>query len=136
VAMPHSSAVWMVHSRTSMEGVKGRLTLDERAVVFVPEGGRASETVLPLGSINRVRRARGTPVLEVAVELPNAPSMIGFYFIEPPPLAQTGAGLKVVDKFLTKRRAVIKLRVGGTTKRDEVDRWVQAIRGSQAVAGA
>ena len=119
-----------------MEGEKGKLTLDERAVVFVPEGGRASETVLPLGSINRVRRARGTPVLEVAVELPNAPSMIGFYFIEPPPLAHTGAGLKVVDKFLTKRRAVIKLRVGGTTKRVEVDRWVQAIRSSQAVAGA
>jgi len=118
-----------------MEGVKGKLTLDERAVVFVPEGGRASETVLPLGSINRVRRARGTPVLEVAVELPNAPSMIDFYFIEPPPLAQAGAGLKVVDKFLTKRKAVIKLRVGGTTKRVEVDRWVQAIKSSQAVAG-
>ena len=119
-----------------MEGVKGKLTIDEQAVVFVPEGGRASETVLPLGSIDRVRRARGTPVLELAVDLPNAPSMIGFYFIQPPPLAQPGAGLKVVDKFLTKRRAVIKLRVGSTTKRDEVDRWVRAIRNSQTETSA
>jgi hypothetical protein len=130
--MPQSSIVWMVHARTSIEGVRGTLSLDGPSLVFVPDGGRAAETILPLGSINRVRRARGTPVLEVAVDLPNAPPIIGFYFIEPPPLAQPGAGLRIFEHFLAKRRAVIKLQVGNTTKRDEVDRWVQSIRTTKA----
>jgi hypothetical protein len=122
----------MVHGRTTLAGVKGTLSLDDRALVFVPEGGRAAETVLPVGSIVRAHRARGTPVLEVAIDVPDAPSVIGFYFVQPPPLAQAGSGLRVLDRFLLKRRAVIKLKVAGTAKRDEVDLWVLAIRAAQA----
>jgi hypothetical protein len=132
--MPNSTTVWMVHGRTSIEGVKGMLNLEDRAIVFVPEGGRSAETVLPVASISRVSRARGTPVLEVAINLPNAPSVIGFYFVQPPPLAHPGGGLKVLDKLVAKRQAVIKLRVGSATKRDEVDLWVSAIRKEQAQA--
>jgi hypothetical protein len=124
----------MVHSRTEMAGVKGTLSLDGGALVFVPAGGKASETVLPLRSIVRVHRAKGAPVLEVSVELPNAPSVIGFYFVQPPPLAEAGSGLKVMDRFVTRRRAVIKLKVGSSAKRDEVDLWVLAIRSAQAEA--
>lgn len=124
--------MWMVHKRTELAGVKGTLTLDERALVFVPEGGRAAETVLPVGSIVRAHRARGTPVLEVALDLPNAPSVIGFYFVQPPPLVERGSGFKVLDRFVTKRRAVIRLKVGSSTKREEVDLWVGAIRSAQA----
>lgn len=134
--MPQPTTVWMVHGRTSLAGVKGTLSVDDRAVIFVPEGGRAAETVLPVASISRVGRARGTPVLEVGVDLPNAPPVIGFYFVQPPPLPGSGAGIRVLDKFLAKRQAVIKLRVGGATKRDEVDRWVSAIRRAQAESGA
>jgi hypothetical protein len=132
--MAQTSTVWMVHGRTQMAGVKGTLSLDGGALVFVPEGGRASETVLPVSSITRVHRARGTPVLEVSVDLPNAPEVIGFYFVQPPPLAETGSGLRVVDRFVTKRQAVIKLKVGSSAKRDEVDLWVLAIRSAQAEA--
>jgi len=103
-----------------MAGVKGTLTLEEGALVFVPEGGRSTEAVLPVRSIARAHRARGTPVLEVRIDLPNAPSVIGFYFVQPPPLAQPGPGLRLRDR-LTKRRAVIKLGVGSTTKRDEIE---------------
>ena len=110
------------------------LNLQDRAVVFVPEGGRSSDTVLPVASIGKVGRARGTPVLEVATDLPNAPSVIGFYFVQPPPLAQTAGGLNVLDKFLAKRQAVIKLRVASATKRDEVDLWVSAIKMAQTKA--
>ena len=130
--MPQTSTVWMVHRRTSLAGVKGTLTLDDRALVFVPEGGRAGETVLPVASIVRAHRARGTPVLEVRIDVPNAPSVIGFYFVQPPPLAQSGSGVKVLDRFLTKRRAVIKLKVASSAKRDEVDLWVLAIRSARA----
>jgi hypothetical protein len=133
--MVQPSTVWMVHGRTSMAGVKGTLSLEDRALVFLPEGGRSAETVLPVTAINRVRRARGTPVLEVGVDLPSAPAVIGFYFVEPPPLAQPAAGRRVLDRFLARRRAVIKLRVGSATKRDAVDLWVLAIRSAQAEAG-
>lgn len=133
--MPHSSTVWMVHGRTPLAGVKGTLSLEGQAVVFVPEGGRAAETVLPVASISRVGRARGTPVLEVGVDMPDAPSVIGFYFVKPPPLPGPGAGLRVLDKFLAKRQAVIKLRVGSATKRDEVDLWVASIRKEQEEPG-
>jgi hypothetical protein len=121
----------MVHSRTEMTGVKGTLRLDDKTLVFEPEGGRSSETVLPVSSIVRVHRSLGSPVLEVSVDLPNAPSVIGFYFVQPPPLAQAGSALRVIDKFVTKRRAVIKLKVASSTKRDEVERWVMAIRSAQ-----
>jgi hypothetical protein len=121
----------MVHSRTEMTGVKGTLRLDDKTLVFEPEGGRASETVLPVSSIVRVHRSLGSPVLEVSVDLPNAPSVIGFYFVQPPPLAQAGSALRVIYKFVTKRRAVIKLKVASSTKRDEVERWVMAIRSAQ-----
>jgi hypothetical protein len=132
--MPQSTTVWMVHGRTPLDGVKGMLSLQDRAIVFVPEGGRSSDTVLPVASIGKVGRARGTPVLEVATDLPNAPSVIGFYFVQPPPLAEPAGGLKVLDKFLAKRQAVIKLRVGSATKRDEVDLWVSAIKMAQTQA--
>jgi hypothetical protein len=117
-----------------MTGVKGTLRLDDRALVFEPTGGRASETVLPMSSILRVHRPPGTPVLEVSVDLPNAPSVIGFYFVEPPPLAQAGSALRLIDKFVAKRRAVIKLKVASSTKRDEVDRWVMAIKSAKTEA--
>jgi hypothetical protein len=134
--MGQTSTVWMVHGRTRLAGVRGTLSLRDRALLFVPDGGRASETVLPVSSIVRAHRARGTPVLEVSVDLPNAPSVIGFYFVEPPALAQPGSGLKVVEKFMAKRQAVIKLKVGNTAKRDEVERWVRAIQSAQAEAKA
>jgi hypothetical protein len=134
--MGQTSTVWMVHGRTRLAGVRGTLSLRDRALLFVPDGGRASETVLPVSLIVRAHRARGTPVLEVSVDLPNAPSVIGFYFVEPPALAQPGSGLKVVEKFMAKRQAVIKLKVGNTAKRDEVERWVRAIQSAQAEAKA
>jgi hypothetical protein len=130
ISMPKPITVWMVHQRTALAGVKGTISLDDRTLLFVPEGGRAAETVLPVRSIVRAHRARGTPVLEVVVDLPDAPSVIGFYFVEPPALADHGAG-KVLDRFMTKRRAVIRLKVGSTAKREQVDRWVSAIKGAK-----
>lgn len=122
----------MVHGRTPLAGVKGTLSLADRALVFVPEGGRGAETVLPVSSIVRARRARGTPVLEVSIDLPDAPSPIGFYFVQPPPLAQSGSRARMLERYLTRRRAVITLQVASTTKREEVDFWVRAIRSAQA----
>jgi hypothetical protein len=131
MSMPQPITVWMVHQRTALAGVKGTMSLDDRTLLFVPEGGRAAETVLPVRSIVRAHRARGTPVLEVVVDLPDAPSVIGFYFVQPPALAERGAGVNILDRFMTKRRAVIKLKVGSTAKRDQVDRWVSAIKSAK-----
>lgn len=133
--MPKPGNVWMVHARTPMAGVKGSLLLQDRTLVFVPEGGRAAETSVPLESITAVRRPRGTPVLEIQIDLRGAPSVIGFYFVEPPPLAQSGSGTRVLDKFLAKRRAVIRLKVGGAAKREEVDHWVVEMRNALTEKG-
>jgi hypothetical protein len=130
--MARRSTVWMVHSRTSLEGVKGTLSLEDRALIFTPEGGRSAETVLPLASITRTHRPRASPVLEVAVDLPNAPPLIGFYFIEPPPLARGGSAIRFLERVLTKRKAVLAIQMGNAVKHEEVDRWVKAIQDAQS----
>jgi hypothetical protein len=122
----------MVHNRTPLEGVKGTLRLEDRALLFTPEGGRLAETVLPLGSITKTHRPMASPVLEVSLDLSNAPPIIGFYFIEPPPLGGGGSAIRFLERFLTKRRAVLALQMGNAAKHEEVDGWVQAIRSAQA----
>src|SRR6266498_3810920 len=63
------STVWMVSARTGLEGRKGQLTLKDRALVFVPESDRYGDSVFMLVDIARVRRARGSPVLEIHLDL-------------------------------------------------------------------
>src|SRR6185503_8783295 len=77
--MPEPATVWMVHARTGMQGVKGTLALQDGTLTFQPAGGRSSETLLPVGEIRRVRRAPGSPVLEVEITVKGGPPIIGFY---------------------------------------------------------
>lgn len=126
--MSESSTVWMVHARTTLDGVRGVLSLESRALVFRPEGGRSAETVIPLANVRRVRRAPGSPVLEARVAIPGGPSVIGFYFVQPPSLSPPAEGFRLFSRYLARRRAIGKLRAGNAMKRREVERWVQAVR--------
>jgi len=85
--------------------------------------------VIPLADVRRVRRAAGSPVLEVRVAIPGSPPVIGFYFVQPPPLAPPTEGFRLFSRYLARRRAIVKLRGGNATKRREVERWVRAVRG-------
>lgn len=129
--MAEASTVWMVHARTTLDGVKGVLSLESRALVFRPEGGRSAETVIPLGDVRRVGRAPGSPVLEVRVAMSGSPSVIGFYFVQPPPLSPPTEGFRLFSRYLARRRAIGKLRAGNAMKRREVQRWVEAVRSAR-----
>ncbi len=129
--MAASSTVWMVHARTTLDGVKGVLSLEQRALVFRPDGGRSAETVIPVDDVRRVGRALGSPVLEVRVAIPGGPSIIGFYFVQPPSLSPPTEGLRLFSRYLARRRAIGKLRAGNAVKRREVEQWVRAVRSAQ-----
>jgi hypothetical protein len=129
--MAEATTVWMVHALTGMEGVRGTLALEERTLVFRPAGGRSAETVIPAGEIRRVRRARGSPVMEVEISIAGAPPIIGFYFVKPPPLTPPTEGYRPFGRFLARRRAIASLRAGNAARRQDVEVWVDAVRAAQ-----
>ena len=131
MAMTEASTAWMVHARTTLDGVKGVLSLEQRALVFRPDGGRSAETVIPLDDLRRVGRAPGSPVLEVRVAIPGAPPVIGFYFVQPPSLSPPAEGFRLFSRYLARRRAIGKLRAGNAAKRREVEQWVRVVRDAQ-----
>jgi hypothetical protein len=132
-AMPTSSPVWMVHARTGLAGRKGSLLLEQRQLVFRPERVGHGDTRMALERIGRVRRVRGTPILEVYPREPSLPEIIGFYFIEPPSIGEdrTNSAYGRLNPFRAKagrRAALAKLRFANSLKKDEVQGWVDAIR--------
>jgi hypothetical protein len=129
--MPEPTTVWMVHARTGLDGVKGTLSLQQGALVFAPAGGRSGDTVLPIHELRKVRRAPGSPVLEVEISIAGAPPVIGFYFVKPPPLKPTSESYRPFARFMTKRRAIASLRAGNAARREDVEVWVQAVRRAQ-----
>jgi hypothetical protein len=129
--MEEATTVWMVHARTGLEGVKGTIALQEGALVFRPIGGRSGETVIPVRQIRRLRRARGSPVMEVETSITGAPPIIGFYFVKPPPLTPPTEGYRPFGRFLARRRAIATLRAGNAARREDVAVWVDAVRAAQ-----
>jgi hypothetical protein len=129
--MDEATTVWMVHARTGLQGVKGTIALEGGALVFRPTGGRSSETVIPVGEIRRLRRARGSPVMEVEISIAGAPPIIGFYFVKPPPLTAPTEGYRPFGRFLARRRAIASLRAGNAARREDVEVWVDAVRAAQ-----
>ena len=118
----------MIHARTGLDGIKGVLTMEGRAVVFRPAGGRTAETVIPLEHVRRARRALGSPVLELHIQMPKAPPIVAFYFVQPPHLHDPTEGTKLFGRYLSRRKAIGKLRAANATKREEVELWVAAIQ--------
>jgi hypothetical protein len=133
--MEEAKPVWMVHARTPFDGVRGVLSVDERALQFRPDGGRLGDTVVPFDRIRKVRRALGSPVLEVEISINDAPPVIGFYFVKPPTLTQPSEGYRPFGRYLTKRKAIAKLRAGNHARKQEVDAWVDRLREARRGAG-
>jgi hypothetical protein len=121
------STVWMVSARTGLEGLKGELTMRDRALVFQPESTRYGEIVFPLSEVQRVRRARGSPVLEIHMDVQDAPRVVGFYFVEPPPLRLPDTRLRLFPRYFARRSAISDLRKGNILRRDEMLEWFEEI---------
>jgi hypothetical protein len=130
---PEPSTVWMVHKSTGQRGVRGELLLQSDRLIFRPElTGTAiellGETVIAGADIQKVSRARHTPVIEVKVTTPGIPEVILFYFVKPPDMYSSGLPnpRSAVATYLTRSNAVYS---------EEVDEWVRAIREELAVSG-
>jgi hypothetical protein len=123
-----TSTVWMVHSGTDTSGVKGDLSLDPRGVVFTPRQAiPADETVFDLDDVTRVRRVRGSPILELRMRRSITPKVVGFYFVQPPSLeAQRDSAMMTGRRM--RREAAVSLFKLNPVKREEVAWWVEAIK--------
>jgi hypothetical protein len=111
--------------------MRGALSLEDDVLLFRPAGGRSADTEIPARNIRRVRRARGSPVLEVSIDIPGGPPIIGFYFVKPPSLTPPTEGFRLFSRYLARRRGIAHLRGGNAARGHDVDVWVEALRAAQ-----
>jgi hypothetical protein len=117
----------MVHARTGLQGVKGTLAMEGSRLVFRPESSKAGESAFEPSGLRRVRRARWSPVLEIYPTSEGLPPVVAFYFVKPPSLIEH-QDLNPLRRRSARKRAINELRRANAYKKDEVERWVEAIR--------
>jgi hypothetical protein len=123
--------VWMLHSGTSQNGIKGILSLEDRRLVFRAEGSRIPGAEFRLEDVRRVRRVLGSPIMEIRQDASGGPRIVGFYFVKPPSLeARTGfqAGREITTRRRARKDSVKTLREWNAIKKPEVIRWVDMVR--------
>jgi len=120
-----TSTVWMIHSGISMEGIKGDLTLELGAVVFTPREGHG-QRMFRLSDIRRAKRVLGSPVLELRLAPTGGPTVVGFYFVQPPSL-EAQRDSRIMQRRRMRREAAISLARLNPVKKSEVSAWVDAI---------
>jgi hypothetical protein len=123
----------MVSARTGLAGRKGLLALNDRGLVFHPESDRYGDNVFRLSDIQRVRGARGSPVLEIQLNLPDSPRIVAFYFVQPPPLRLPDDRFRLFPRYFARRSAIAALRKGNAAKREDVIGWVELIERAREV---
>jgi len=128
------STVWMVNRETGPDGWRGTINLEEAALVFRPaDGGRPREYAY--AQMRRVRRVRGSPVLEVKL-LPTADlKIVGFFFVQPPSLDPAQSPGKIMRKRRVRMAAVGKLHRWNAVKKDEIEDWVRATDARRSEVG-
>jgi hypothetical protein len=146
--MVEPTTVWMVPlQRGRAEERKGVLTLEDDGVTFLDESLDQVE-LLRFGSVRRVRRVRGSPILIVTHRIDDDSVETAFYFCQPPPLtppapgdepspaALTTPSGKPLGAFSSMRRSsrrrhvrenVRYLTSQSATKKTEVQAWVDEI---------
>ena len=123
-----TSTVWMVSARTGISGRKGRLSLEGDSVVFRPASTAFGDSVFPLRAVEKVRRLRGTPVLEIRIAIHEQPSVVAFYFVPPPDLnPPDDMRIRFLPKRAARKEAISQLREGNVRKRTEIGAWADAI---------
>jgi hypothetical protein len=128
------STVWMVSAKTGVTGRKGTLSLEADSVVFRPASTAFGDTIIPLEGLRKVRRVRGSPVLELRVALPDQPPMIAFYFVPPPDLSPPDdLRIRLLPKRTARKDAIAELRQGNFRKKAEIGAWAEAIERARRV---
>lgn len=140
--MPRPVTVWAVElgRETARDEVKGSLELAPEELVFTPADPSRPGRRIPLRSIAKVRRLRGSPVLMVVHQAEGTTHRTAFYFAQPPPLGVL-LGTQEMDRpaglaaFRNPRRKARRDNVGylGVTNREKkavLTEWVRAVRGA------
>lgn len=124
---PKPTTVWAVRLEVSTEDFKGVLSMDTQAgdLVFTHED---DELRIGLGTIRKVKRLRGSPVLtvEAATDALGAErARYAFYFAPPPPLKppQGGGGRRK-----NTRKSVMYLQREGSAKKERLRAWEAALK--------
>lgn len=130
--MVSPATVWLARPGEE-RAERGTLSLAEGVLSFAADGG--GRTVIPLPGVRRVRRHRGTPVLEVRYEAGGKPREALFYFVEPPPLPASAREVRERgpwavlpgDRGLRRATGLLRLRSGNRAMRPVVEAWERAI---------
>ena len=134
--VPEPATVWAVDLvREPKKDRQGTLALQGGHLVFEPRSSSGSAIRIPIGSIRRARRLRGSPVLLVVHARDAVTLETAFYFVQPPPLEPvigerdrpTPLSFGRTSKRRARRQNVGYLGMGNRVKRDEIDDWVRAI---------
>ena len=138
--------VWAVELGPEVppDEIKGALALEADKLTFAPGTQGQPRLAIPLESISKVRRLRGSPVLMVTHGLGAGMRRTAFYFAQPPPLGgitgqtteRPGTGLAA---FRNPRRKARRDNLGylGVVNREKkalVSEWVRAVRVAAASA--
>jgi hypothetical protein len=140
--VPEATTVWAVDLlREPKKDRQGTLSLQPEHLVFEPRAQGAAVIRIPLRSIKKARRLRGSPVLLVVHERNGTNVEVAFYFVQPPPLEPVlGQGERPTpfsfgraSKRRARRQNVGYLGFSGRDKRQEIQGWARAV--NEAMAG-
>jgi hypothetical protein len=124
--------IWLVR-RGDPAAVVGRLSLERHALTFTAEG--EEPLPIPTNRIRRVRRRRGSPILELDYTDARAEvSTVFIYFVKPPPLRRTGKGTLVLpSRGLERASGAVSLRASNRVLKPKVEFWARAIRDAAGI---
>jgi hypothetical protein len=151
--VPRLTKVWMVPlGRGSVDDIAGDLELAPDAIIFTPKHGDPPVHI-PLGTVVKVKRLKGSPVLMVLHGEGAVRAETAFYFVQPPPLSHIvkskqppppsrpdpaslepprlrpfGMGGRKPSKRKSVRSNATYLTTEGTSRKEELQGWVDAIR--------
>jgi hypothetical protein len=125
---PEPQVVWLVRPG-SPEAAKGRLSLERHTLTFVDDA-EDQPLPIPLNRVQRVRRRRAAPILQVDYTDARAEiSTVFVYFAEPPSLRPMSSKSMVLPtRGLERTASAMSLRAAARALRPQIEAWVDAIR--------
>jgi hypothetical protein len=141
--VPKRVTVWAVELGPDIppDEIKGDLELDADTLTFTPADQARPRLAIPVGSVVKVRRLRGSPVLMIAHGT-GVVRRTAFYFAQPPPLGvMTGQVAEPPQRglaaFRNPRRRARRDNLGylgavNREKKAQISEWVRAVRAAAA----
>lgn len=127
--MPIPTTVWLARPGLP-EGQRGTLSIEDDTLTFVSDAGQR----VPIRGreIERVRRQRGSPVLEVRYRREGEERVALFFFIEPPSLedrSTTPSPLTMIGiRGMGRMPGMSRLRAANRRLKPVVEAWSKAVR--------